>query len=94
MVPDIYWWNWNAPDTVPAGSSYRVLRGMIEALHADGGMSGIACVSEPLSTTAWFDDALADDANYYYEVRLENDCGPGPTGSSSSGAPRPSPICP
>jgi N-acetylneuraminic acid mutarotase len=93
-LPTIADWTWDDA-AIPPTWRYRVLGGTIAALQADAGMAEIACLSDPLTTNYWSDFGIPDEGTgVYYVVRVENVCGPGITGSASSGTPRPSPICP
>ena len=85
---DLSW----VPLAYQAGTStrYDVLTGSLTALHASGAFSSPVCLAEDVPTRSVVEpqDAPPPMDGYWYLVRAENPCGPGPWGD---GTPVPDP---
>jgi hypothetical protein len=75
--------------------TWDLLRGDAGDLALDGGVAGASCIATGLvSPTAAEASTPPPGRVRYYLARGRNVCGAGPLGTSSSGAPRSSALCP
>jgi hypothetical protein len=85
---------WTPLAAAPATWTYDVLRGGLQSLRT-GGLTGMGCFASSLPPAPLADPSvLSPTDGWYYFVRARNACGPGPLGVTSTGATRPSPVCP
>ena len=86
-------WNSSAVGS-GSGARYDVMQGILPHLAAGTG-SGEVCLADDAPDPTLTDGMTpALGTGFYYVVRASNACGTGTYGSGSSGAPRPTGVCP
>jgi len=87
--------SWTAPPGAGSAWTTDVIRGAIQKMHLDGGMTGATCLAMAQPGPPYTDATVPPVGDgFYYHVRGRNVCGPGALGFASNGSPRPAPPCP